>query len=144
MKTVKPVPEGYQALIPYFTVPDVGALLAFTKAAFGAEEKSAIRGADGELFHLEARIRDCVLMAGKTPTGRPNTVYMYVPDVDAAYRRAIAAPGAGKSLREPTTEFYGDRSAGLEDSQGNQWWMATHVEDVSDDEIAKRMAKARG
>jgi uncharacterized glyoxalase superfamily protein PhnB len=144
MKTVKPVPEGYQALIPYFSVPDVGALLAFVKAAFGAEEKSAIRGPGGELFHLEARIRDCALMAGKSPTAHPNSLYLYVPDVDALYRRAMAAPGAAKSLREPTTEFYGDRIAGVLDSQGNQWWMATRVEDVSDEEIAKRMEKAKG
>src|SRR6476646_10048055 len=88
--------QGYQSLIPYFSVPDVDALLAFVKAAFGAEERSVIRGADGGLFHAEARIGDCALMAGKSPTAHPNSLYMYVPDVDALYKRAMAAPGAAK------------------------------------------------
>jgi uncharacterized glyoxalase superfamily protein PhnB len=82
-------------------------------------------------------------MIGASATTRPNTIYMYVPDVDAAYRRAMAAPGAAQSLREPTDEWYGDRSAGVQDSQGNQWWLATHIEDVPPEEMQQRAARAR-
>jgi len=139
----KAVPAGYQSVIPYFAVTDPGALLEFVVAAFGAEPGLAMRSPDGAVQHAEARIGDCVLMMGRTQSGRQNMTYMYVPDVDAVYRRAMAAPGAAKSLREPTDEWYGDRSAGVEDSQGNQWWLATHVEDVSPEELAARAQKSR-
>ena len=139
----KPVPEGYQSVIPYFAVAEPAALLEFIVAAFGAEPGLAMRSPDGTLQHAEAKIGNCVVMMGRSPATRPNTSYMYVPDVDAVYRRAMAAPGAAKSLREPTNEWYGDRSAGVEDSQGNQWWLASHLEDLSPEELAARAAKAR-
>jgi PhnB protein len=141
--TVNSVPAGYQSLIPYFAVPDAAALLEFVKTAFGAEPGHTMRGPDGLIRHAEAKIGDCVLMMGASPTSRPNTLYMYVPDVDAAYRRAMAASGAAKSLREPTNEWYGDRSAGVQDSQGNQWWLATHIEDISPEQLEKRAAGQR-
>jgi len=140
---VQPVPAGYQALIPYFAVADASGLLEFVKAAFGAVPGETVRGPDGAIRHAEARIRDCVLMIGQSAASRPNTTYMYVPDVDASYRRAMSAPGAGKSLREPTTEYYGDRSAGMEDAWGNQWWLATHVEDLSSEELERRAAAVK-
>lgn len=139
----KPVPEGYQSVIPYFAIAEPGALLEFLAAAFGAEPGLAMRNPDGTLQHAEARIGNCVLMMGRSASGRPNTTYMYVPDVDAVYRRAMAAPGAARSLREPTDEWYGDRSAGVEDSQGNQWWLATHIEDLSPEDLAARARSAR-
>lgn len=138
----KPVPEGYQSVIPYFSVADPAALLAFIEAAFSAKPGLTMRGPGGVVQHAEAWIGDSVLMMGRSPSNRPNTIYMYVPDVDAVYRRAMAAPGAAKSLREPTNEFYGDRSAGVEDSQGNQWWLATHIEDLSLEELEARAMKA--
>ena len=142
-KSVKSIPDGYQSLIPYFCVVDATALLEFVKKAFGAEEKFKMADPNGVVRHAEARIGDCVLMIGQNPTSRPNTLYIYVPDVDAAYKRAMSTSGAAKSLREPTDEWYGDRSAGLEDSQGNQWWLATHIEDVSPEELEKRAARAK-
>jgi PhnB protein len=138
-----PVPEGYQSIIPYFAVAEPGALLEFIQAAFAAEPGMTMRSADGGIQHAEARIGDCVLMMGRSPSSRPNTTYMYVHDVDAVYRRAMAAPGAAKSLRVPTDEWYGDRSAGIEDSQGNQWWLASHIEDLSAEELEARAMKAR-
>lgn len=141
--TPKPVPEAYQSLIPYFAVADAAALLEFVKAAFGAVQGETIRGPDGAVRHAEARIGNCVLMVGQAATSRPNTTYMYVADVDAVYRRAMAAPGAARSLREPTDEWYGDRSAGVEDSLGNQWWLATHIEDMSPEELERRAAAQR-
>ena len=142
MKTQSPVP-AYQALIPYFAVPDAGALLDFVEHAFGAVRTEVMRAPDGAIRHAEARIRDCVLMVGQTPSGRTNTLYMYVPNVDETYSRAMASPGAARSLREPTDEWYGDRSAGVEDSQGNQWWLATHIEELSSEELQQRALKAR-
>lgn len=138
-----PIPAGYQSVIPYFAVSEPGALLGFIVAAFGAEPGLTMRSPDGEIQHAEARIGNCVVMVGRCTAGRPNTTYMYVPDVDAVYRRAMAAPGAAKSLREPTDEWYGDRSAGVEDSLGNQWWLATHVEDVSPEELQARAKQSR-
>jgi len=143
MKPAKPVPDGYQSVIPYFAVADPAALLEFVKAAFGAEVTLTMRAPDGTIQHAEARIRDSTLMLGRSPNSRPNTLYMYVPDVDAVYRRAMAAPGAAKSMREPSDEWYGDRSAGVEDSQGNQWWFATHIEDLSEEELQSRAQRAR-
>ncbi|HTW38392.1 MAG TPA: hypothetical protein VMD49_07480 [Steroidobacteraceae bacterium] len=144
MKTnVKPVPEGYQSVIPYFAVAEPKVLLEFIEAAFGAAVTLTMRQPDGTLQHAEARLGDCTLMMGRSPSSRPNTLYMYVADVDAVYRRAMAAPGAAKSLREPTNEWYGDRSAGVEDSQGNQWWLASHIEDLSPEELESRALRAR-
>jgi PhnB protein len=140
---VKGVPDAYQTLIPYFAVSDAAALLEFVKAAFGAAQGETIRGPDGAIRHAEARIGDCVLMVGQSATSRPNTTYMYVPDVDAAYRRAMSAPGAAKSLRTPTAEWYGDRSAAVEDAWGNQWWLATHIEDMSPEELERRAAAVK-
>jgi uncharacterized glyoxalase superfamily protein PhnB len=68
----------------------------------------------------------------------PAMIYLYVPDTDLVYRTAMSA--GGKSLREPVNEFYGDRCAGVEDPCGNQWYMATHIEDVSPDELQRRLA----
>ncbi|MGB6449964.1 MAG: VOC family protein [Steroidobacteraceae bacterium] len=140
---VKAVPDAYQTLIPYFAVSDAAALLEFVKAAFGAVQGETTRGPDGAIRHSEARIGDCVLMVGQSATSRPNTTYMYVPDVDAAYRRAMSAPGAAMSLRTPTDEWYGDRSAAVEDAWGNQWWLASHIEDMSSEELERRAAAVK-
>lgn len=139
----KPVPAGYQSVIPYFAVSEPGALLEFVAAAFGAATGLVMRSPDGTVQHAEAKIGDCTLMMGRSTSSRPNTLYMYVADVDAVYRRAMSAPGAAKSLREPTDEWYGDRSAGIEDSQGNQWWLASHIEDLSPEELEARARKSR-
>jgi uncharacterized glyoxalase superfamily protein PhnB len=144
MKTKpNPVPEAYQSVIPYFAVGEPDALLKFIEAAFGAEPGFTIRAPDGTINHAEAKIDNCVLMMGRSASSRPNTTYMYVHDVDAVYRRAMAAPGVAKSLRAPTDEWYGDRSAGIEDAQGNQWWLASHIEDLSPEELEARAMKAR-
>lgn len=140
---VQPVPAGYQTLIPYFAVADASGLLKFIQAAFGAEPGLTTRGPNGAILHAEARIGNCVLMIGQSAASRPNATYMYVPDVDASYRRAMSSSGAAQSLREPTTEWYGDRSAGVQDAWGNQWWLATHVEDTSSEELERRAAAVK-
>jgi len=94
---------------------------------------------DGIVMHAAVRIGDSMLMMGEAQEkwpAMPCMLYLYVKDVDSFYKRAIEA--GGKSLREPTNEFYGDRSCGVLDASGNQWWIASHVEDVSPEEMKKR------
>lgn len=138
---VKPVPDGYHTVTPYLTVNDAAGLLTFVRQAFGAVETYRMTGPDGAIRHAEVRIGDSMVMVGQARdewTPRPASLYLYVPDVDATHRAAVAA--GGRSIQEPTTHFYGDRSGAVEDSQGNQWWIATHVEDVSPEEIERRAA----
>jgi PhnB protein len=140
---VKPVPEGCHTGIPYIVVPGVAKLIDFAKQAFGATEVHVSKLPDGSVMHAEIKIGDSIIMMGD---GGQKTflamLHLYMEDVDAVYQRAIQA--GGKSLREPTDQFYGDRSAAVEDSFGNQWWIATHVEDVAPEEIERRAKAARG
>ncbi len=110
---------------------------------FSAEEDEVYKGPDGRVIHAELRIGDSVLMISDSNPqfpALPAMVNVYTEDVDAAYKRALKA--GATSLREPSNQFYGDRTAGIKDVYGNQWWIATHVEDVSQEELEKRM-KAR-
>jgi uncharacterized glyoxalase superfamily protein PhnB len=146
--TVKPVPEGYHTVTPYLTVPGLAKTIEFLKQTFGAEVRGDIMTRpDGAIAHAEVKLGDSIVMMGEPdPRGpyapRPCNLYVYVPDVDAVYKRGIEA--GGKSLREPTDEFYGDRSSGVEDPSGNYWWIGTHVEDVSTEEIGRRLAAMGG
>ena len=139
---VKPIPEGYHTVTPYLTVVDAAAQIEFLKRAFGAEETERHTDNKGKVRHAEVRVGDSKVMIGQARdewTPRQATFYLYVDDVDSVYKRAMAA--GGKSVREPTNEAYGDRCGGVEDSQGNQWWVATHMEDVSPEEIQRRYQK---
>ena len=137
---VEPIPEGYTAVTPYLIVRDVDALLTFVKAAFGADVKEEHRLPDGRVMHADVLIGDAHIMMGGANeqwAERLGSLLVYVPDADAVYSRALQA--GGKSLQEMTTQFYGDRSGGVEDPTGVAWWIATHVEDVPPDEMARRM-----
>lgn len=136
---VKPIPEGYHTVTPYITVEDPGAVIEFLKKAFDAQESYAMRDQDGKVHHAEVKVGSSMLMLGAAHDqwkARPSNFYLYVEDCDAAYKKAIAA--GGKSISEPQTQFYGDRHGGVSDSQGNNWWVATHVEDVSPEELTRR------
>lgn len=141
MSQVKPVPDGYHTVTPYLTAADAAGLLDFVKKAFGAVETYRMAAPDGAIRHAEVRLGDSMVMVGQARDEwlpRPASLYLYVPDVDATYRSAVAA--GGRSIQEPTTHFYGDRSGAVEDAEGNAWWIATHVEDVSPEEIGRRAA----
>jgi uncharacterized glyoxalase superfamily protein PhnB len=142
---VKPIPEGYHSVTPYLAVEGAEKLLNFVKQAFDAVEvHECMRRPDGTIQHAEVRIGDSVVMLGEASgrwTPRPSTLYLYVHDTDATYRRALEA--GATSLMEPANQFYGDRNAGVQDPSGNYWWIATHVEDVSAEEM-KRRAEAQG
>jgi uncharacterized glyoxalase superfamily protein PhnB len=137
---VNPIPEGYGTVTPYMQVNGAARLIEYFEKAFGAKTLSQARMPDGSVVHAEVQIGDTKVMIGEASDrwpARPGGFYMYVENCDETYRSAIAA--GGTSLREPTTEFYGDRSSGVEDPCGNQWWISTHVEDVSEEEIGRRM-----
>lgn len=139
----KPVPDGYHTVTPYLTVSNVADLIEFIKNAFGAEITYAMKDDQGNYRHAEARIGDSMIMMGQARDEwhpRAMNFYLYVPDCDATYKQALAA--GGKSLSEPSNQAYGDRHGGVEDSQGNYWWIATHVEDVSPSELEQRMKTA--
>jgi PhnB protein len=103
-----------------------------------------MQGPDGAVSHAEIQFGDSVVMLGQSPDQTRTThsmLYLYVPDVDATYQQAVAAGGI--SLREPVDQFYGDRSGAVKDPGGNEWWIATHKEDVSPQEMERRMAAQR-
>ena len=140
---VNPIPEGYRTVTPYLVVEGAATVLDFVKQAFGAEEKFRMEAPDGKIGHAEAQIGDSMVMlgdAGEEHPAMPAMIHLYVDDCDATYERALAA--GATSEREPTDQFYGDRSAGVRDSAGNLWWIATHVEDVPEEEMAKRIEEA--
>jgi uncharacterized glyoxalase superfamily protein PhnB len=140
---VKYIPDGYHTVTPYLTVVNAEHVLEFVQKALGGELIFAMRDIQGGIRHAEIRIGDSIVMVGQAREQfhpRPMTLYVYMPDCDSIYRRAVAAGGV--SLQEPANQFYGDRTCGVEDSQGNHWWIGTHVEDVSPEEIERRMKAA--
>jgi uncharacterized glyoxalase superfamily protein PhnB len=138
---VQPVPAGYHTVTPYLVVADGEGLMAFLRDAFAAETCSRTVRPDGSIANAEVRIGDSMVMIAQARDPwkpMPAGFYLYVPDTDAAYRAALAAGGI--SAMEPSDQFYGDRNAGVQDPWGNHWWIATHIEDVDDAEIQRRMA----
>jgi PhnB protein len=140
---VKPIPEGFHSVTPFFIVERAGGFIDFLKRAFDAKELHRMAQPDGTILHAELRIGDSPVMLAEA-TGEhkpmPGCLYLYVPDIDAVYRRAVQAGGV--SLSEPADQFYGDRSAGVRDPAGNVWWIATHKEDVAPDELERRAQAA--
>lgn len=137
-------PEGYQRMIPYLLYEDAPAALDFIKNAFGFEEKFRFQGQDGSIGHAEVGYHDNVVMLAtaakdqghaspKNAGARSGLVMVYVDDVDAHYEQAKA--GGAKITRELEDQFYGDRTYGAEDLEGHAWYFATHVKDVSPEEM---------
>lgn len=137
-------PAGYQSVSPYLIVTGVAKLIEFLRAVFDATVVERMTRPDGSVGHCEVRIGDSIVMMGEPPDPskvRPSNLYVYVPDVDSTYRRALAH--GARCEREPTDQFYGDRSGGFIDASGNTWWIATHKEDVSPEEIQRRARQAQ-
>ena len=140
---VEPIPTGYHTLTPYLVVPGAAKVIEFLKQAFDAEVVERMTLPDGTITHAEIQIGDSKLMLGEAWGGtapKPATLYMYVKDTDAVYQKAIRAGGV--SILEPADQFYGDRNAGVKDAGGNEWWIATHQEDVPAGELQKRSEAA--
>jgi PhnB protein len=136
---VKPIPDRYHTVTPYLLGPGALKLIEFLKKAFDATETERVMGQGGAVMHAEVKIGDSMLMlsdGGGEWKPMPTVLYLYVTDADAMYKRALAAGAV--SVMEPVTQFYGDRHGGVRDPSGNVWWIATHVEDVSQEELTKR------
>jgi PhnB protein len=134
-----PIPKGYHTVTPVLTVHGAAKLIEFLTQAFDAKETYRLPGPNGEVVHAEVKIGDSMVMLGEATDQwkpMPATIALYVEDTDAWYKRALQAGAA--SVREPSDQFYGDRSAGVKDSAGNQWWIHTHIEDVPPEELQKR------
>ena len=150
---VKPIPDGYHTVTPYFTVRDAAGAVEFYKQAFGAIEVMRMADPKGKIRHAEIRIGDSPIMIGdefqefpemrsfQALGGSPVSVYLYVEDVDAMFNRAVAA---GAKVRSPIRdEFYGDRVGAVEDPYGLGWFIATHKEEVAPEEIVRRASAMR-
>ena len=143
----KPIPEGYHSVTPYLIVDDAKGAIDFYTRAFGAEEKFRLPMGD-RIGHAEIKIGDSIVMLAdefpdmgnlgpKNRGGTTVSLLVYVPEVDAAFKKAI---GAGATEKRPLeNQFWGDRMGTLEDPFGHQWSLATHVEDVPADEMQRRM-----
>jgi len=133
------IPAGYHSVTPYLVVENAKQLIEFLEQAFGADVTERMARADGSIGHAEVRIGDSVIMLSDArDQWKPlqSAVYLYVPDTDVVYRRALEA--GATSVMEPADQFYGDRNAGVQDSAGNFWWIGTHQEDVSREELERR------
>ena len=142
---VEPIPEGYSVVTPYLVVRDAPALILFLEQAFGARERMRMTDEQGAIRHGEVEIGNARVMladASDEFPPIPAMLHLYVEDVDAVYRQALAA--GGESIIEPMDQFYGDRMAGVRDGFGNQWWLATHIEDVSPEEAQRRQRELAG
>jgi PhnB protein len=150
MSPVKPIPEGYPRITPYLCVDGADKAIQFYTDVFGMKERMRMPAEGGKIGHAELQLGDSVIMLAdehpdmdfRSPRafgGTPTTVHMYVDDVDRVVGRAVEA--GAKVLREVRDEFYGDRSGQIEDPFGHRWNVSTHVEDVSDEEMARRMAQ---
>jgi PhnB protein len=137
---VNPIPNGYHTVTPYLVVRGAAKLIEFAKKAFGAETVGeAMKRPDGTIMHTQIKIGDSLIMVSDASEQNKPTqtmLYIYVPNVDAVYQRAVAA--GGTSMMEPMDMFYGDRSGGVKDPSGTQWFIGTHKEDVAPQELKKR------
>jgi PhnB protein len=152
---VKPIPDGFHTLTPYLIVRGGAEAMDFYKRAFGAVERFRLPGPDGKsIAHAEMVIGNSIMMLGEespqrafshspaTLKGSTVGILIYVEDVDAVFKRAVAA---GATIKEPVeNKFYGERAGTLADPFGHLWTIMTHVEDVTSEEVQKRMVELFG
>jgi PhnB protein len=146
--SVKPIPEGYHTLTPFLTVRNAERAIEFYKQAFGAQERGVAKGPDGKVMHAEVKIGDSVIMLSdefpefgslspQSVGGSPMGLHIYIENVDAAFDRAVKA---GAQVEMPVADqFWGDRYGKLKDPFGHKWSIATHVKDMSADEMKRSM-----
>jgi PhnB protein len=144
---VKPIPENYGRVTPYLIVQGAADAIDFYKKVYGATEIMRMPGPDGKIGHAELKIGDSVFMLAdentemghkspRTIGGSPISLVLYVEDVDRTVKNAVEA--GSKLVRPVADQFYGDRTGGIVDPFGHEWYVATHVEDVSSEEMKKR------
>ncbi|MEU3688436.1 VOC family protein [Streptomyces narbonensis] len=148
---VQPIPEGYPRVTPYLCVDGAASAIDFYVSVLGAVERMRMPAPGGIIGHAELTFGNSVIMLAdefpgmdfrspKAVGGTPVTLHLYVEDVDAVFAKALAR--GAKELSPVKDEFYGDRTGQLEDPFGHRWNLATHVEDVPEEEMAKRAQKA--
>jgi PhnB protein len=151
-KAVKPIPEGYHAVTPYLSVAGAAQALDFYKKAFGAREIMRVESPGNKVGHAEIEIGGSRLMMAdefpdmgfrgpKTYGGSPVHIHLYVEDADKTVEQAVAA--GAKVIRAVANQFYGDRSGSIEDPFGHVWHIATHVEDLTPEEVQQRASAAK-
>ena len=147
----KPIPDGYPQVTPYLIVDGATAAIDFYRSVLGATERMRLPAPDDKIGHAELEIGDSLIMVAdeypdmdargpRAVGGTPVSLHVYVENADAVFDRAVHA--GAKALRPVEDKFYGDRSGEFEDPFGHRWSVATHVEDVPPDEMARRAAAA--
>ncbi|HXW61220.1 MAG TPA: VOC family protein [Candidatus Acidoferrales bacterium] len=147
----KPIPEGYHSVTPYLTVRDAARALDFYQRVFGAKEILRMNNPQGQVGHAEIKIGDSMIMlAEETPhsgvcspqslNGSTVSLFVYLEDVDAVFSKAVSA--GAKEVQPPADMFWGDRYGRLTDPFGHSWSLATHIEDVTPEEIGRRAQQA--
>jgi PhnB protein len=149
MAAVKPIPDGYPRVMAYLSIDGAADAIEFYKKIFGASERMRMGGPDGKVGHAELQIGDSVIMLAdafpdmgnldpKKLGGSPVTMTIYVEDVDKTHKAALKA--GAKETQPIEDKFYGDRASQFDDPWGHRWNVMTHIEDVSSEEMEKRMA----
>jgi PhnB protein len=153
MASVKPIPDAYPRVSPHLSVAGAAAAIDFYKSVLGASERMRMAMPDGVVAHAEVEIGGSVIMIGdevpggsdpspKTLGGSPVALFVYVEDVDDVFNRAVEA--GAEVVQPPQDQFYGDRVAMFDDPFGHRWNIATHIEDVSPEEMERRATEAIG
>jgi uncharacterized glyoxalase superfamily protein PhnB len=138
---VQPIPEGFHTLTAYLLVADAEKEVEFAKAAFDAQEIHISKLPDGSIMHATLKIGTSMLMLGQVSGEMkpvPSMLFMYVENVDGVYRRAVAS--GGKPTQEPMDQMWGDRAGAVSSPNGIQWWISTHIEELSEAELQERVA----
>jgi PhnB protein len=146
-KSTQAIPKGYHSVTPSIVVAGAAKAIDFYKKALGAEEVMRFPAPDGSVIHAEIRIGDSTIMLGdempeqggrspKSYGGTPVSFFVYKENVDAAWKRAVDA--GAKEIMPLDNQFWGDRTGCLEDPFGHRWWLAQHVEDLTQEELQKR------
>ena len=153
MAGVKPIPDGYPVVTPYLSIAGAAAAIDFYTKVFGATERMRMPAPDGKIGHAELDLGGSLIMLAdespgmgaaspRTVGGTPVTLMVYVDDVDTVFDKAVQA--GATVINKVEDQFYGDRSGQFEDPFGHRWNVATHVEDVPADEMARRAAEVMG
>lgn len=144
MKAKSPIPSKYNRVMPYLTLPNATEFINFTKSVFDAQEMDLMGPPGGPIMHGEVKIGDSVIMFSDASADNPAesvVLMVYVENVDQTYRKALSAGASSRG--EPTNQFYGDRIAKIEDSNGIHWAISSRLEDLTPEEMRERARQPR-
>jgi PhnB protein len=137
-------PDGYHSVSVFLMLESIEQEIEFVRKVFDARISGEVRGPNGSLRYAEARIGNSLIMMDKARTGHPATrsmLHVWTDDVKGLHARALEA--GATSIEEPTDQTYGNREAGIQDRQGNTWWIAQRIEKLSNQEVERRVAEQR-